>query len=334
MCLSRSSLVAATVFAAVAGPVSAAHVDVLVYEDQGGLSTGYVDVDTAQTQLGTQLFSQTLTTVLPSLYGVTAPGFYSNSSYPLLASSDLGFDLYPVQPTDGGQALNLLYWDGQGAVDFTAPPSQTSLQFRLSSSTNATVAGTPDQVPGFVLEGSSPAGILHKHISYAVYGPNNSQPADGLYLTSLRLTMPGLDDSDTVYFLFNAHYQRDNQDNIVMLGDQPQVDPGSIGLAEAWIEQHLINDALEGDLNGDGFVGVDDLNIVLVNWNQSVTPGDLGSGDPTGEGFVGVDDLNIVLVNWNNGTPPVGNAVPEPATVLFTGLMTAGVLCRRGRRAL
>ena len=42
---------------------------------------------------------------------------------------------------------------------------------------------------------------------------------------------------------------------------------------------------LEGDLNGDGFVGVDDLNIVLVNWNQNVTPGDLLSGDPTGEGF-------------------------------------------------
>ena len=66
--------------------------------------------------------------------------------------------------------------------------------------------------------------------------------------------------------------------------------------------------ALEGDLNDDGFVGVDDLNIVLVNWNQNVTPGDKSMGDATGEGFVGVDDLNTVLVNWNNGTPPAVEA--------------------------
>ena len=86
---------------------------------------------------------------------------------------------------------------------------------------------------------------------------------------------------------------------------------------------------LEGDLNGDGFVGVDDLNIVLVNWNQNVTPGDKSQGDPTGEGFVGVDDLNIVLVNWNNGTPPAGAAVPEPASLALLGLGGLAVLKRR-----
>ena len=88
--------------------------------------------------------------------------------------------------------------------------------------------------------------------------------------------------------------------------------------------------ALDGDLNSDGFVGVDDLNIVLVNWNQNVTPGDLASGDPTGEGFVGVDDLNIVLVNWNNGTPPSGAAaVPEPMTLTLLGLGGTAMLLRR-----
>ena len=91
------------------------------------------------------------------------------------------------------------------------------------------------------------------------------------------------------------------------------------GLNDVTLE--VISTLLAGDLNGDGFVGVDDLNIVLVNWNQNVTPGDLGAGDPTGEGFVGVDDLNIVLVNWNNGTPPseVLRAIPEPGSVLLWG---------------
>jgi enediyne biosynthesis protein E4 len=90
---------------------------------------------------------------------------------------------------------------------------------------------------------------------------------------------------------------------------------------------------LSGDLNGDGFVGVDDLNIVLVNWNQTVTAGDLLSGDPTGEGFVGVDDLNLVLVNWNNSTPPSGSTnIPEPGSVTVMALCGLVLLRHRVRR--
>jgi hypothetical protein len=62
---------------------------------------------------------------------------------------------------------------------------------------------------------------------------------------------------------------------------------------------------LPGDVTGDGFVGVGDLNTVLANWNQAVAPGDLSSGDVTGDGFVGIQDLNTVLGNWNASvTPP------------------------------
>ena len=66
---------------------------------------------------------------------------------------------------------------------------------------------------------------------------------------------------------------------------------------------------LEGDLDGDGFVGLSDLDIVLGAWNQSVTAGDWLAGDPSGDGFVGLDDLDIVLDNWNAGTPPVEDSV-------------------------
>jgi aspartyl protease len=86
---------------------------------------------------------------------------------------------------------------------------------------------------------------------------------------------------------------------------------------------------LIGDLNSDGFVGIDDLNIVLANWNQNVTEGYLFSGDPTGDGFVGIDDLNTVLGNWNTGTPPPGQVVPEPATLIFFSIAGIAMLHRR-----
>jgi Domain of unknown function (DUF4832)/Domain of unknown function (DUF4874) len=92
---------------------------------------------------------------------------------------------------------------------------------------------------------------------------------------------------------------------------------------------------INGDLNGDGFVGVDDLNIVLSNWNLTVTPGDLLSGDATGEGFVGVDDLNLILSNWNAGAPPTDVAtdtVPEPGTLSLICLTATLLLQRRSSK--
>ncbi len=87
--------------------------------------------------------------------------------------------------------------------------------------------------------------------------------------------------------------------------------------------------ALEGDLNGDGFVGIADLNIVVGVWNQNVTPGDLLQGDPNGDGFVGIGDLNVVLGNWNAGTPPAATAIPEPATLTVLSLGGLGLMRRR-----
>jgi len=83
------------------------------------------------------------------------------------------------------------------------------------------------------------------------------------------------------------------------------------------------NFTLTGDLDGDGFVGITDLNVVLGNWNLNVPPAD-PRADTSGDLFVGIEDLNTVLGNWNAGVPPAGGAaVPEPASALLVG---AGVL--------
>jgi hypothetical protein len=91
---------------------------------------------------------------------------------------------------------------------------------------------------------------------------------------------------------------------------------------------YLFGAPLVGDLDGDGFVGITDLNIILAAWNESVPPGD-PLADPSGDGFVGIEDLGTVLGNWNAGTPPTGSPVPEPGSFVVMGVAVLSALRRR-----
>jgi endonuclease/exonuclease/phosphatase family metal-dependent hydrolase len=86
-----------------------------------------------------------------------------------------------------------------------------------------------------------------------------------------------------------------------------------------------------GDLDGDGFVGINDLNIVLGNWNQGVPPAN-PQADPSGDMFVGIADLNIVLGNWNHGPLPGDAAnIPEPGSIALMILGLVPILRRNSR---
>ena len=85
--------------------------------------------------------------------------------------------------------------------------------------------------------------------------------------------------------------------------------------------------SIAGDLNGDGFVGQADLDIVLGAWGQTVPPAD-PRADPSGDDFVGQGDLDTVLGDWGKGTPPPA-PVPEPATVVLLGLGALALARRR-----
>ena len=112
---------------------------------------------------------------------------------------------------------------------------------------------------------------------------------------------------------------------------------GSMLYGSIFMDQLLETSALSGDLNGDGFVGVDDLDIILANWNVQFqdswvyvgTPRDYRA-DPTYDGYVGLDDLDIVLAHWNTGTPPQATHTPEPAAAaLFAGSIAALIMRRK-----
>ncbi|GAB4110468.1 MAG: hypothetical protein Kow00105_19240 [Phycisphaeraceae bacterium] len=82
-----------------------------------------------------------------------------------------------------------------------------------------------------------------------------------------------------------------------------------------------------GDINKDGFVGIDDLNAVLSNFGHDVTP--MLGPDANWDGYVGIDDLNAVLGDWNVASPSIPTVVPEPTVVTVLIASGAALLIRR-----
>ena len=118
--------------------------------------------------------------------------------------------------------------------------------------------------------------------------------------------------------------------DFVLFGDNATVDIDYYPNVDLDAFRYLIDMPLVGDLDGDGFVGLSDLDIVLSAWNQTVTAGDLAAGDPSGDGFVGLDDLDLILSNWNAGTPPTSNSnIPEPSALLLLSVAGLSSLRRR-----
>ena len=79
-----------------------------------------------------------------------------------------------------------------------------------------------------------------------------------------------------------------------------------------------IGQSIDGDLDLNGFVNSDDLNIVRANWGSTVAPGDLSLGDANGDGTVNSDDLNIVRANWGR---IAGSTVPEPGAAVLLAMV-------------
>ena len=94
-----------------------------------------------------------------------------------------------------------------------------------------------------------------------------------------------------------------------------------------------VSSLIQGDLNDDGFVGLDDLDIVLTNWNDTAPlsdpRADISGPDGVPDGLVGLDDLDIILQHWNQGTPSSSNAnIPNPS-VSHPGIGCLAILRRQ-----
>jgi hypothetical protein len=118
-----------------------------------------------------------------------------------------------------------------------------------------------------------------------------------------------------------------------------QVTVGCMAAYGDWIQGATFDDALvtatmPGDANGDGKTDINDLTVVLANYNQ--TGMGLENGDMNGDSKVDINDLTVVLTNYNKslGASAVGvAAVPEPAslTLAILGLVALSAFARKKR---
>ena len=125
-------------------------------------------------------------------------------------------------------------------------------------------------------------------------------------------------------------------DDVFFGASATPVDGGSVGATDGSIHASLRVVAVAGDTDGDGAIGITDLNNVRNNF------GSFGLGDTDGDGLVQISDLNNVRNNFGaTAVMPAAaarlSAVPEPGTLLSAGVGIAGIFCFfgwRGRSAL
>jgi len=91
------------------------------------------------------------------------------------------------------------------------------------------------------------------------------------------------------------------------------------------------------DLTGNGFVDFEDLTVLLANWNKDVTASEGNLVEPLVT-VVNFEDLTVLLADWTGpgpaGSPEaaLGEAVPEPSSMLLALLATLGLSFYRRRR--
>ena len=142
------------------------------------------------------------------------------------------------------------------------------------------------------------------------------------------MTTPAIEDLRVIRYI-NTGFGYNDADGVELgFNDAGQIALG-LTFTDGTSGAFVVTIRLPGDLDGDGFVGLEDIEIILNNWNQNVPPADT-QADPSGDGYVGLDDLDIVINNWNNGHPPNTNTfIPEPLSVVILGTGVMGLFFRR-----
>ena len=130
---------------------------------------------------------------------------------------------------------------------------------------------------------------------------------------------------DTISNLTNLDLRPQIGGGGLAYSDVPIIDPDEFVIVEQAI---VVLEAV--DLNYDGFVDNDDLDILLGNWNQATTP---GLGELDGTSLVDGLDLGLLLGTWNPQPQQASSftqSIPEPSSLLL--FLSALLMTANSRR--
>jgi hypothetical protein len=270
------------------------------------------------TQAVGSLFAPQQYSDLPSFLSLaSAPA----GTQPLPPNTNIYWDFLPM--TVGGYTSNLLYWNGQGAVNFgpvPVLPGATDVTIGIYNTTDGTqalVSDTSDMVEGALLgvTNNSGSGLrLHRHNYFLLDDGDGVEPtnvAEGVYLVALQLNMPGYGISKPIFVV-----------------------PGSYGLvstslptletAVAWVEENASMLILDGDYDFDGDVDSGDYST-WRSQHGSAGPfpqnGDYADGNRDGK----VDAADYVV--WRKNFTAASASMLVAGSSPFVPEPTSFVLC-------
>jgi len=131
-------------------------------------------------------------------------------------------------------------------------------------------SGTTGVQPGYLIGRASSLGYIHVHDIFEFGNTNGSAPNGGAYAIGKKLVSPNYDDSEPFYIVLNNGLSTELFEQAVTAADALG-EPGML-----W-----------GDLNADGLLGVEDLDLLAgaiqlgdydaqfdIDRDNSITPGD------------------------------------------------------------
>ena len=204
--------------------------------------------------------------------------------------------------------------------------------YRLDATTGERITDPPDP---FV-----PAGLNATNLVYPFTDLEVDFSTDGsTLLVGSRGQQPsGFGDGPGAFFRFDPNtgdavdgFDQDGAINCYICDISTETSQGGPGSGPHMSPQRIValpstdDPELDGDFNDDGRVDVDDLNLVLFNWDKTVPPPEEWVNHIP-EGPVAVNELNAVLFNWGSMAPLVAS-VPEPGSGLLVvcGLLAIGI---------
>ena len=314
-------------------PSWAQHSDVLNQDLDERLASGSANFDTGVWTLGARSYTRDF----DSDFAINNPGWNAlgtgspdmpAGAAALPINTDLEWDFLPMKID--GTAANLFYWNGTGSVAFGSLPTADYELFLQAKSMNfIPVDGSPTLVPGEVIDDTDSIGTLHRHRFWFLDDGDSdlgTDPADGIYLISLRTRMDGLDRSEPIYFLFGT----------------PGSSATALDDAQQWVDLRL--DELTPDFAADfdGNLAVDDIDFAI--WEQHL--GLQGSSTLQLNGDANFDDAvegfdflawqrqfgsNLTSFAGASSSPASAvTVVPEPSTIcLIAVCLLHGIICAR-----